>query len=231
MLRGATDWDRMKIKVTTKRKPSAGDRRRRQILDAARACISEEGADDTTIRKVAERAGVSHPSVVYHFKTRKGLIDAALLEMSEELMDDLYSRTTRRPPPGPIALADLVRRFLDRNKGGADFVVKMIDAGLRDPELRPIHNEFIQYGCDVVEASIRAGMATGEYRSDIDPVKAARMIHSLLVWWGSELGGEATSEEQAVAIVMVALDLLKQPSRDATVQLARSSERKTATSV
>jgi AcrR family transcriptional regulator len=195
-------------------KLSAGDRRRRQILDAARACISEDGAEETTIRKVAERAGVSHPSIVYHFKSRRGLIDAALVEMSEALMDDIYSRTVRRPPPGPNALADLVRRFLDRNKGGADFVVRMIDAGLRDPELRPVHNEFIKYGCGIIEASIRAGMATGEYRSDIDPGKAARLIHSLLIWWGSELGSEATSEEQAVSVVMVALDLLRYPPGD-----------------
>jgi len=193
-------------------KISAGDRRRRQILDAARACISEDGADETTIRKVAERAGVSHPSIVYHFKNRKGLIDAALVEMSEALMHDIYSGKVRRPPPGPKALSDLVTRFLNRNKEGNSFVVKMIDAGLRDPELRAVHNEFIQYGCDIIEASIRAGVATGEYRIDIDPANAARLVHSLLVWWGLEVAGKATSEEQAVSVVMVALGLLKPPS-------------------
>jgi AcrR family transcriptional regulator len=198
-------------------KISAGDRRRRQILDAARACISEEGTDETTIRKVAERAGVSHPSVVYHFKTRKGLIDAALVEMSEALMHNLYSGSVKRPPPGPKALAELMRRFLDRNREGSDFVVRMIDAGLRDPELRGVHHEFIQYGCAIIEASIGAGMATGEYRSDIDPVKAARMIHSLLVWWASELGSDATTEDQALSVLMLALDLLKHPPSNQTL--------------
>jgi AcrR family transcriptional regulator len=195
-------------------KLSAGDRRRRQILDAARACISEDGTDETTIRKVAERAGVSHPSVVYHFKSRKGLIDAALVEMSEALMHSLYSGRVKRPPPGPKALAELVTRFLDRNREGTGFVVKMIDAGLRDPELRSVHHEFIQYGCDIIEASILAGIATGAYRKDVDPQKAARMIHSLLVWWASELGSEATTEDQALSVVMVALDLMKYPAVD-----------------
>jgi hypothetical protein len=38
------------------------------------------------------------------------------------------------------------------------------------------------------------------------------MIHSLLVWWASELGSEATSEEHALSVMMLALDLLKDPS-------------------
>jgi hypothetical protein len=93
----------------------------------------------------------------------------------------------------------------------------MIDAGLRDPELRAVHHEFIQFGCGIIEASLRAGVASGDYRSDMDPAKAARMIHSLLVWWASELGSEATSEEHALSVMMLALDLLKDPSSHQTI--------------
>lgn len=197
--------------VLKDRKVSAGERRRRQILDAARDCIAEFGADETTIRRVAERAGVSHPSIVYHFQNRQELIDAALMEMADAYMDNLYSGRPRGSPPEPQDLPELVYKFLDRNKGGTSFVVRMIDAGLRDPKLRAVHDEFIQYGCAIIEASIRAGMATGEYRRDIDPARTARLLHSVLVWWGSELGGQATSEEEAIGVVMVALDLLKPP--------------------
>jgi AcrR family transcriptional regulator len=188
---------------------TVASQRRRQILDAARAVIDEEGIEQTTLRKVAERAGVSHGTIAYYFQSRKQLIDASLLETSRAFMAELYSR---KQSYGPAVLAQLVETFLDPKNRTASFVVQMIDAGLHDIELRGVHNEFVEYGCDLIEQSIRAGMATGDYRNDIDAALAARLIHSVLVWWGSELAGDATSREVAATVGRLAISLLRPPA-------------------
>lgn len=52
----------------------AGEKKRRQILDAALAVIAAEGMDAITHRRVGRQADVSHGVVSYHFPTRESLI-------------------------------------------------------------------------------------------------------------------------------------------------------------
>lgn len=60
-----------------------GDRRRRDLLDAALAIWATDPAG-VTLRGVARRAGVSHGVVTYHFGSLDGLqADAASLAVSE----------------------------------------------------------------------------------------------------------------------------------------------------
>lgn len=189
---------------------TVASQRRRQILDATRACIAEEGIEKLTMRKVAEHAGVWHGTITYYFKSKKGLTDAALLEMAKAYVNDLYSdEGTPYGPEGPEALSRLLEAFLDRNNRGASFVVQMIDAGLHDLKLRTIHRELVQYGEDLIDRFIRAGIESGEYRPDLNSRLAAKLIHGVLIWWGSELGGAATSREAASSAGRLALDLLR----------------------
>jgi AcrR family transcriptional regulator len=192
-----------------------------QILEAARACIAEEGVERLTLRKVAERAAVSHATIAYYFHTRKELVDAALLETSEEFMEALRQRAPRRDPG---ALAELVELFLDPANPTARFVVQMIDAGLHDPELRRTHDEFIQFGRDDIEDSIRRGMQAGLFRADLDPQLAAAVMHAQLVWWETELAAGATSREMAQDAGRLMLKLL-QPPDDRHVRAAGRGSR------
>ena len=71
---------------------TVASQRRRQIIEAARACITEDGVEKLTLRKVGERAQVSHATIAYYFKTRKDLIDSALQEISDDFLDGLRQR-------------------------------------------------------------------------------------------------------------------------------------------
>src|ERR1019366_10631422 len=53
--------------------------RRKQILAAAYRVAAERGLTATIIGRVAARAGVSHGLVLFHFKSKRGLL-LALLE-------------------------------------------------------------------------------------------------------------------------------------------------------
>jgi AcrR family transcriptional regulator len=187
---------------------TVASQRRRQIIDAARECITEEGVEKLTLRKVGDRAGVSHATIAYYFHSRRELIDSALVEMSADFLTGLQHR---RRTNGTRDLYDLLVDFLDPENVSARYIVQMIDAGLHDPELRRIHDDFIRYGRESIEHSIAAGMARSELRDDLDAPAAAAMFHSLLVWWQGEVAAGTATAAQAREIAGLALTLLRQP--------------------
>jgi len=56
-----------------------------RLLDATLSCLAERGFAGTTTGAVCERAGVSHGSLLHHFRTREGLLGAALEAVTERL--------------------------------------------------------------------------------------------------------------------------------------------------
>jgi AcrR family transcriptional regulator len=65
-------------------RPSA-DATRRRILDAALELFADRSFDGASTRDIAERAGVSQPSLGYHFRTKDELWRAAVSSLFAEL--------------------------------------------------------------------------------------------------------------------------------------------------
>ena len=55
-----------------------GEESRQLILHAAISCIATQGLSKTTLDRVAEGAGVSRGLVVFHFKSKNGLLEEVL---------------------------------------------------------------------------------------------------------------------------------------------------------
>jgi AcrR family transcriptional regulator len=188
---------------------SVESQRRRQIMEAVMACIADYGLERTTMRTVAERAGVSTGTLAYYFKSKKDLVDAALLDASRQYMERFNAWHAGRPDHGPASLQRLIERFLSRDNADAGFVLQMIEVGLHNTELRGTHQEMIEAGRAMIEKSIQSGKEAGMYREDIDPKLAAALLHGVLIWWGSELIWNATSEDLAREASMLAVRLLQ----------------------
>lgn len=187
---------------------TVASQRRRQIMQAVMDCISDYGLERTTMRTVAERAGVSTGTLAYYFKSKKELVDAALLDASRKYMDRFNVEKGSRAPG---SLSRLVDTFLSTDNTDAGFVLQMIEVGLHNSELRGTHLEMIEAGRLMIEHSLRDGANSGVYRNDIDPKLAAALVHGVLIWWGSELLWNATSEELAQEASRLALRLLQPP--------------------
>lgn len=68
-----------------KRKRRTPEEARRLILDAAEASMAARGPAGIRLQAVARAAGVSHPTVLHHFGSRAGLIEA----LNRRTLDDL----------------------------------------------------------------------------------------------------------------------------------------------
>ena len=54
--------------------------RRKEILQAALSCFSEQGFDATTVEQIRHRSGASTGSIYHHFKNKAHIAAALYLE-------------------------------------------------------------------------------------------------------------------------------------------------------
>jgi len=81
-----------------------------RILDAAAAIADEEGVDATTTRAIADRAGVSYPSLYRFFADRDAILD----ELLERHCAELDARCVEAEQTWAItSVADLLNNELD----------------------------------------------------------------------------------------------------------------------
>ena len=105
------------------------------ILDAAQACLCQDGYARFSTRRVAEQAGVPLSQIHYHFGSKQGLVLAVLEDQNQRLLQR-QTRTFSEPMP-------LSRRweracdYLDEDlsSGYVRVLQEMIAAGWSDPQL------------------------------------------------------------------------------------------------
>lgn len=77
------------------RRGGAGEATRRRLLTAAAQLIAEVGWGRVTTRAVAERAGLPHGAVSYHFRGKRELLgEAAMHAFSDALPADSFAALT-----------------------------------------------------------------------------------------------------------------------------------------
>lgn len=83
---------------------------RRRILEAALDLFADRSFDGASTRDIAERAGVSQPSLAYHFRSKEELWRAAVDEVFAELVATLEGRIDGLRGVDPATTARLVMR-------------------------------------------------------------------------------------------------------------------------
>jgi len=83
------------IKITDKRR-LRGEESRRLILQAAVDSIASDGLGSLTLDRVAQRVGISRGLVVFHFKSKKKLVEEVLYYLSEQYSGGWYEIVEER---------------------------------------------------------------------------------------------------------------------------------------
>ncbi len=77
-----------------------------KLLDAATEAFSENGFKGTSTRDIADRAGVHHPLITYHFKNKSQLWRAAADRVFSEFNESLINAMEEVPKMDPKARAE-----------------------------------------------------------------------------------------------------------------------------
>ena len=86
---------------------------RRLILEAAEAGMAASGPAGLRLEAVARAAGVSHPTILHHFGSREGLIQALNLKTIEHLKTVLLRVMKAEPSSSEDAIAPTFAAYRD----------------------------------------------------------------------------------------------------------------------
>jgi AcrR family transcriptional regulator len=123
--------------VVLERNELAGERAQR-IIEAMRASVAEVGIAGSTFERVADRAGVSHGLLHYHFGTKERLLvevirrdtDARVIALDDALSE---ARTADEVISGLFAMHE---RTMQEQQGYVYLVSELFVAGRHNPEIR-----------------------------------------------------------------------------------------------
>jgi AcrR family transcriptional regulator len=171
-----------------------------RILEAARGEFALHGYS-ARLQDIAERAGLTHPTLLYHFKSKERLY-AAVIEQAMLDWADMTSQVVAIAPLGFDRVAALVRAGMEFFATHADFVViwrrEAIEGGGR---LEGAMAEHMRPFLERAIAFLEREMAAGRLRQH-DPSELMQIVYGAVSTYFSDagfrarlFGGDPTSTE------------------------------------
>ena len=156
------------------------DRRRAELLDAARRVVLERGMASARVADVAKATNVSGGLVHYHFATKDELM-AEMLRTTSQLERRQLDQIVAAQASALDRLDRVIRHYVPRTRGDQSWVlwIEAWAASLHAPALRAILAELERAWLAALERVIADGVASGEF-SCPDPGGAADRLDALL---------------------------------------------------
>lgn len=148
------------------------------MISAARTEFATHGFRGTTMRRVAERAGVTPAMVNYHFKDKRGLYRAMLEATVGPLMQHLQEIAAGEQPGSLHAALTGYMHALARNPELPALLMRDVlssDGSMRDMFIR----EFASKGAGAMQRILAREFAAGALRADVDPRLALLSLISM----------------------------------------------------
>jgi AcrR family transcriptional regulator len=137
---------------------------RAKLLDAAGAVIRRDGPQALTLDAVAARAGVSKGGLLYHFRSKRELLDGLVDRWMDDFQRDIDAES-----------GNFARRYVAANDGAHAEEVGMLAALVADPQVlaavRDRHETWqdrvATEGGDPVDATVARLAADGLWLADL----------------------------------------------------------------
>lgn len=154
-----------------------GDDVKGRILRAALECFGAFGFEGTSTRAVADRAGVTHTLVLYHFQSKeqlwKSMISDALSRYASDVQDSVQERSDRS------ASASL-RQFIDKTvrmcaEHPQIYRIMTMEGSQDTDRLQWVIDTYLRQHFSTVKELIRRGQQEGTVR-ECDPARLYYLI-------------------------------------------------------
>ena len=177
--------------------------RRDELVRLAGELFAERGFAGTTIRHIADRAGILPGSLYHHFESKEAILDELLTGFWEKLMDR-FERATQDAPSGSDALRGLLQAavlIVRQYPIELAIVHKDADALQQLPSFAYLAGARSAAERPWIE-TLRRGVADGTFRADLDVELTHRVIWggiTGLIRWLSD--GDDRDDRDVVAAV------------------------------
>ncbi|MET9321301.1 TetR/AcrR family transcriptional regulator [Streptomyces sp. NPDC003038] len=198
-------------KPTVKKKPqvTAAPERRRELLDTAAEVFAAQGYNATTVRKIADAAGMLAGSLYYHFDSKESILDEILSDFLTELWDgyDTVLASGLGPRETIEALVTESFREIDRHRAA----VAIYQKEARHLSVQPRFHYLADSQQKFEKAwlgTLERGVADQVFRADLDIRLTYRFVRDT-VWVAASWyrpGGQHSPEEIARQYLSMVLD-------------------------
>lgn len=156
------------------------ERRRQQILDAARRCFVRKGFHQTSMADIFAEAELSAGAVYGYFRGKNDLIAAIAEHVIDEITQVLEPIITSEPPP---PLADAIRQGLSTTSelafgedGFARLAPQVWAEALRDPVLADLIRAKYRNILSLITGLVVAEQNAGRIASETNPEEVATVL-------------------------------------------------------
>ncbi|WP_237020245.1 TetR/AcrR family transcriptional regulator [Gordonia zhenghanii] len=188
---------------------ASGSARRDELLGIAGELFAERGLRSTTVRDIADAAGILSGSLYHHFDSKESMVD----DLLRGFLDALFDRY-REIDAADLSAADTLRQFVIASFESID--ARHTAVAIYQNEARRlsgqerfsyIHERNVEFR-ELWESVLRRGVADGDFRSDLDVELVYRFLRDT-VWvavrWYRP-GGPKTIDDIAAQYLSVVLD-------------------------
>ncbi|MEU0672547.1 TetR/AcrR family transcriptional regulator [Streptomyces sp. NPDC006172] len=200
-----------KPQVTAPEPPAAGGvrDRRGELLDTAAEVFAEQGYNATTVRKIADHAGMLAGSLYYHFDSKESMLEEILRTFLDELWDGYDTVLGARLGPRETLEALVTESFreIDRHRAAVAIYQKesrQLVAQERFAFLAESQRRFEKTWLSTLER----GVADRAFRADLDVRLTYRFVRDT-VWVAASWyrpGGQHSPEDIARQYLSMVLD-------------------------
>jgi len=154
----------------------AAERTRSKVLEAGRFLFSRKGIDATTIAQIAERAGVSEPTVYATMKSKAGLLHAL---MHDAMFGPRFKQARQRldgvlDPVQRVAMTAQVARAI--YEGESAELSLLLKSAAFSPELRKTQQSFEVLRLQMQQERVDNLYATGRSKKGLKKEAAATLM-------------------------------------------------------
>ncbi|MET9853685.1 TetR/AcrR family transcriptional regulator [Streptomyces sp. NPDC006450] len=199
------------IAPTAKKKPqvTASPERRRELLDTAAEVFAAQGYNATTVRKIADAAGMLAGSLYYHFDSKESMLDEILSAFLTELWEgyDTVLAAGLGPRQTIEALVTESFREIDRHRAAVAIYQKESRHLSVQPRFHYLSDSQVKFEKAWL-GTLERGVADGVFRGDLDIRLTYRFVRDT-VWVAASWyrpGGQHSPEEIARQYLSMVLD-------------------------
>jgi AcrR family transcriptional regulator len=163
--------------------PEATMTRRDELLRIAAALFAERGVKNTTVRDIADAAGILSGSLYHHFDSKESMVDEILSSFQEELFGT-WDAIMRSKLDARAKIEAVVRASFDAlDKHHSEVAIYQNDAvylmesSERFAYLKERNDQFREVWLKLLRQGVRAGVL----RKDLDPEIVYRFVRDT-VW-------------------------------------------------
>ena len=171
--------------------------------------VAEEGFTGATMRRIAERAGVSTGMLTYYYKNKREILTDMMAQVYIRLLEAL--RELLAGEQGPESVEAAFEFMLEGSRRGSfpmSFWLAYFAEALHDEELRHTAIAGTNRLRSVFRDAIAAGVKSNELRADVDSEAAADLL--MCLWQGVrvEVGLYKLDEDRALRALRQVLALM-----------------------